>query len=150
MSDVCKHGSLARSCEICELEAEVERLKQHITEIEQLHREHLEEVEAASSDDCDDSSEDLDDCRRNDTLPAVCANIVFDLTEPEGERRLREMLDAPKLKLVLWGFDQYLRNWIRYDPDNTFAGGSVEEALERVRCYLWESCEDHGIRLDEE
>lgn len=33
--------------EIDRLRAEVDRLQQHITEIEQLHREHLEEVGAA-------------------------------------------------------------------------------------------------------
>jgi hypothetical protein len=129
------------------LEAEVERLKQHITEIEQLHREHLEEVEAASSDDCDDSSEDLDDCRRNDTLPAVCANIVFDLTEPEGERRLREMLDAGKMRLALWEFDNYLRDLIKYDPAKTDA---ILDELEMVRKALWNILDYQGIRLDED
>jgi hypothetical protein len=98
------------------------------------------------SDDCDDSSEVFDDCRRNDTLPPVFANIVFDLTEPEGERRLREMLDAPKMKLVLWEFDQWLRNQLKYSesPD------CCVEQLNIARKYFCLACDDHGIRLDEE
>jgi hypothetical protein len=84
-------------------------------------------------------------------MPPVWANIVFDLTEPEGERRLREMLDAPKAKLVLWELDEWLRSLVRYGIEGTsVAGLAVDEALQEVRKRIWLLCDDHGIRLDEE
>jgi hypothetical protein len=95
--------------------------------------------------DCDDSSEVFDYYLRNVTLPP--ASLVFDLTDPEGERRLREMLDAPKVKLVLWELDNYLRDLIKYGDDKD---GVELTTLEMVRKALWHFCDDHGIRLDEE
>jgi hypothetical protein len=80
-------------------------------------------------------------------LPPVWANIVFDLETTEGERRLREMLDAPKMKLVLLELDNYLRDLIKYGDDKD---GVELTTLEMVRKALWHICDYHGIRLDEE
>ncbi len=88
-------------------------------------------------------TESDDDC----TLPPVWANIVFDLETTEGERRLREMLDAPKMKLVLLELDNYLRDLIKYGDDKD---GVELTTLEMVRKALWHICDYHGIRLDEE
>lgn len=84
---------------------------------------------------------------------AANATLSFDLTEPEGERRLRECLDAPKAKLVLWGLDQWARNEIKYGPgDETTApwANGVADGLSMARKKLFELCDDYGIRLDEE
>jgi hypothetical protein len=103
---------------------------------------------------------------QNDTMPPVWANIVFDLETTGGERRLREMLDAGKWKLVLWEFDQWLRSHVRYGLGAdlrympTKDGGvmvpcedeeeMITGVLDRVRKHIHSLCDDHGIRLDEE
>ena len=43
MSDQCKHGSLLRSCEICERDVEIERLRAEAAEKDK----RIEELEAA-------------------------------------------------------------------------------------------------------
>ena len=66
----------------------------------------------------------------------------FNLDDPEGERRLRECLDAPKWKSAVWEFDQWLRNEIRHHD----AG----EDAETIREYLHIVFGEHGIDIWEE
>jgi hypothetical protein len=80
-------------------------------------------------------------------MPVAWAKIVFDLTEPDGERYLREMLDAPRMKCVLWEFDNYLRDLIKYGYEKP---RDVLEELDMVRKALWNILDYHSIRLDEE
>ncbi len=87
------------------------------------------------SDDCDDLQEDIDDCQRNDTSRTVYANIVFNLDEPEGKRRLREMLDASKVKLVLWALDNWLREQWKYGSNDPVPR---DEAMGEARSQLYE------------
>ncbi len=80
-------------------------------------------------------------------MPVAWAKIVFDLTDPEGERRLREMLDAPKFKLVLWELDNWLREQWKYGSNDPVPR---DETMGEARSQLYEIAESHGIRLDEE
>jgi len=43
MTDECKHGSLLRSCEICDRDAEIERLRAEVAEKDK----RIEELEGA-------------------------------------------------------------------------------------------------------
>ena len=76
--------------------------------------------------------------------PAAYVTYTFDLENPEGERRLRECLDAPKVKSALWEFDQWLRNQLKhYDRDDA-------EGLQAARDALWTVFTEHGVDLDDE
>lgn len=79
--------------------------------------------------------------------PVIQATLHFNLEKPEGERRLRECLDAPKAKLVLWEFDNYLRDLIKYGYDKS---EPVLNELDMVRKAFWNILDYHGIRLDED
>jgi hypothetical protein len=91
-------------------------------------------------------NEALDYNPKPEVLPPVCANIVFDLTDPEGERRLREMLDAPRVKLVLWRLDQWLREKIKYADE---ISEDTRNAFAWIRRRLYELCDDYSVNLDD-
>jgi hypothetical protein len=42
------------------------------------------------------------------------ATLTFDLTDPEGERALRLAINAPRMMSVLWDFQGYLRDKVKY------------------------------------
>ena len=62
--------------------------------------------------------------------PSVVSTLEFNLDEPEGERRLRECLDAPKWKSAVWEFER----WIRYlvDSDTSVTADIVRDELFRI------------------
>jgi hypothetical protein len=84
----------------------------------------------------------------------VCANLVFDLTDPEGERRLRECLDALQVKMVLWGLDQWLREQVKYaeeprtDQERRVHDYHIEQ-LEAVRLKFYELLDEYNVNLED-
>ena len=44
MTDECKHGSLRRSCEICERDEEIERLREEVERLRELLQEAVDVV----------------------------------------------------------------------------------------------------------
>jgi len=84
-----------------------------------------------------------------DHNPSSYAALYFDLTDPEGERRLRECIDAPRVKLVLWEFDGWLRTNVKYGVEQELIGRSAEDVLEDVRCKLFNLCDDYNVNLED-
>ena len=78
----------------------------------------------------------------------------FDMDDPEGERRLRECLDAPKWKSAVQEFDQWMRNRLKYNPDSETDPLYISEEgivwLEIAREQLNMRLEDYGINIWEE
>ena len=118
MTDECKHGSLRRSCEICERDEEIDRLIAELSDNNGLSNDHI-----------------------------VLSTLTFNLDYPEGERRLRECLDAPKLKSAVQEFDQWMRARIKYGADGTGAGGPIDEV---IRAHLHTIFCEHGIDIWDE
>ena len=82
--------------------------------------------------------------------PAVTATLRFNLDDPEGERRLRECLDAPKVKVAIWEFLNSPVNGIhgilKYELDPEVWGNmNGYAALARVEEMLGEVFEYHGV-----
>ena len=71
----------------------------------------------------------------------------FDMDDPEGERRLRECLDAPKWKSAAQEFDQWMRARIKYGADGTGADDLVYRA---TRSHLHTIFGEHGIDIWDE
>ena len=83
----------------------------------------------------------------DDDLPSttpVYAILHFDLEEPEGERRLRECLDAPNVKSALRELDQWLRGQIKHTDREDV------DTLQEARDRLWVALGDHGVNLDDD
>ena len=82
------------------------------------------------------------------------STITFNLDDPEGERRLRECLDAPKWKSAVQEFDQWMRVRIKYNPDPETDPLYISEEgivwLEIAREQLNMRLEDRGIDIWEE
>jgi len=77
--------------------------------------------------------------------PVYSTNYItwhFNLDDPEGERRLRECLDAPKWKSAVWEFDQWMRNEIKH------CGAGPD--FEKTRAHLHTVFGEHGIDIWEE
>ena len=76
-----------------------------------------------------------------DSMSAATATLGFNLDTPDGERRLRECLNAPTYLAALCDLDNWLRDKIKhYDI--------VE--LQPARDKLWEILGGHGIDIWEE
>ena len=86
--------------------------------------------------------------------PSVVSTLEFNLDEPEGERRLRECLDAPNVKLAVWEFDRWMRNRIKYNPDSETDPLYISEEgivwLETAREQLNMRLKDYGIDIWED
>ena len=74
--------------------------------------------------------------------PSVVSTLEFNLDEPEGERRLRECLDAPKWKSAVREFDQWIRGLVKY--------GEVTVNEESIRDRFHIIFYEHGIDIWEE
>ena len=83
--------------------------------------------------------------------PSVVSTREFNLDDPEGERRLRECLDAPKWKSAVQEFDQWMRNRLKYNPDSETDPLYISEEgivwLEIAREQLNMRLEDYGINI---
>ena len=92
----------------------------------------------------------------NSAPPALSttANLTFNLDYPEGERRLRECLDAPNVKSAVREFDQWMRNRIKYNPDSEADPLYISEDgiawLETAREQLNMRLKDYGIDIWED
>ena len=93
--------------------------------------------------DCTPPDDDISSGELPDTTP-VYTIMHFDLDTHEGERRLRECLDAPRVKIALWEFDQWLRDQLKYHERDDAEG--LQAARDRLGAVFGE----HGIDLDDE
>ena len=73
-----------------------------------------------------------------DYEPVYCT-LHFYYDDPDSMRRLDECMRAPDVRAVLFAFDQWLRNEIKYMERED------EETLEDVRSRLYEICNDYQI-----
>jgi hypothetical protein len=79
----------------------------------------------------------------NNSQSPITAALYFDLTDPEGERRLREMLDAFKWKCAVWEFER----WLRASMDDQRHSDEWMEALGHALQKLFEFFEGEGVNL---
>ena len=80
------------------------------------------------------------------SAPSTTAALTFNLDDPEGERRLRECLDAPKWKCAVWEYERFLRGVI----------DATDESLADLMCFesardkLFDIFGEHSIDIWEE
>lgn len=72
--------------------------------------------------------------------------ITFEFDSIEEAEDVRTALDGYKYKLVIWDFDQYLRNQIKYN-DNL--PSEVAEAYEDLREKLREFLNDYRVNIED-
>ena len=72
--------------------------------------------------------------------------ITFEFDSIEEAEDVRTALDGYKYKLVIWDFDQYLRNQIKYN-DNL--PSEVAEAFEDLREKLREFLNDYRVNIED-
>jgi len=72
----------------------------------------------------------------------VSSTLIFNLDDPDGERRLRECLDAPKWKSAVQEFDQWIRGLVKY--------GEVTVNEESIRERFHTIFGEHGIDIWED
>ena len=81
-----------------------------------------------------------------DTEEGACLiSWHFDIQKPEGERRLRECLDAPDVKGALSEFDNELRRRWKYGEDE-----AQMMTVEQVRGLLWATLKRWKVDLDDD
>ena len=80
------------------------------------------------------------------------STITFNLDDPEGERRMRECLDAPKWKSAVWEFDDWMKRQIKHGAVGyqDEANATPEEVLAVAREHLHILFSEHGIDIWEE
>jgi hypothetical protein len=81
----------------------------------------------------------------DDEKSSVYATLHFDLDNPEGERRLRECLDAPRVKLVLWHLNEWLRSEVKYQE----LSDDVVDTLNVVRSEIIDLCDEYNVNLED-
>jgi len=76
------------------------------------------------------------------------ATLNFDFDDPEKDDRdaFQDAMDGSKWKLLVWEFDQHLRNRTKYASDND--DPKVIEALYELRDYLHGLKDERGLRFD--
>lgn len=72
--------------------------------------------------------------------------ITFEFDSIEEAEDVRTALDGYKYKLVIWDFDQYLRNQIKY---NDKLPSEVAEAFEDLREKLREFLNDYRVNIED-
>ena len=70
------------------------------------------------------------------------STLTFNMDDPEGERRLRECLDAPEWKSAVREFDNWMRSRIKY--------GTADPIDEVIRAHLHTIFGEHGIDIWED
>jgi hypothetical protein len=76
-------------------------------------------------------------------MSEVLATLHFDLETHEGERRLRECLDAPAFRATLVELDEWLRQQSKYHDVFKVDVGSVRKRINLI-------AEGHGIDIWED
>ena len=91
----------------------------------------------------DDNVYTNDDNELSYNLPPMTATLHFDLESVEGERRLRECLDASRFKSALYQLDDWLRGLVKYqDMENI----EIQEVRDRILFV----CEGFDINIWED
>lgn len=72
---------------------------------------------------------------------------TLEYTLPDEESEFRAALQGMSAKLVLWSFDTYLRNRLKYCDDSMTQ--ETHDALQAARDELRSMCEEHHVSLDE-
>lgn len=85
-----------------------------------------------------------DEERDYEDMTPVYATLHFYYDDPDSMRRMRECMDAPKVKAALWSFDQNLRNRWKYGDEDKQTM-SIEEVRDLLYCILG----DHFVDLDD-
>ena len=73
------------------------------------------------------------------------AQLTYNL--PEEASDFHNALQGTACKLVLWSFDTYLRNRLKYGDDSLTQ--EAYDALQAARDELRSMCEEHRVSLDE-
>ena len=71
--------------------------------------------------------------------------VIFEFDSLEEAEDIRTSLDGYKYKLVLWDFDQHLRNEIKY---NDKLPSEIAEAYEDLREKLREFLNDYNVNIE--
>lgn len=72
--------------------------------------------------------------------------ITFEFDSIEEAEDVRTALDGYKYKLVIWDFDQYLRNQIKY---NDKLPSEVAESFDNLREKLREFLNDYRVNIED-
>ena len=77
-------------------------------------------------------------------MTPVYATLHFYYDDPDSMRRMKECMDAPNVRSLLFDYDQWLRDQIKYHerPD--------EAGLQAARDMLWKIADENGIDIWEE
>ena len=71
------------------------------------------------------------------------AVLVYRL--PEEESDFRSAMQGRDAKLVLWSFEMYLRNRLKYEPLSKTVYAELQAARDELRSML----EEHSVSLDD-
>jgi hypothetical protein len=71
------------------------------------------------------------------------AIITYDLTDPDAQAAFELAMDAPKLRSVLWNFDQWLRNEIKHKDRSEWPDAT------RIRTELYSAMRLEGVAIYE-
>jgi hypothetical protein len=71
---------------------------------------------------------------------------ILEFNLPEERDEFEQASNAWKYHSVLWDFDQFLRNKIKYTGDEVTQ--DVYETLKMIRDNLWIFIEEHNLDLD--
>jgi hypothetical protein len=74
------------------------------------------------------------------------ATITYDLDLPEDHEEFELANNARKYHSILWEFDQYLRDKIKYPA--TDAHEKYTDAMDEARSELWQILESYNIDLN--
>jgi hypothetical protein len=71
------------------------------------------------------------------------ATLTFDLSDPEDKDRHRHAVNAGDVYAVLWEFDQYLREQVKYQTEDT------RDDTYAIREKFYSVMSEHGITLED-
>jgi hypothetical protein len=71
------------------------------------------------------------------------AKLTFDLSDPEDKDRHRRAVNADAVYSVLWEFEQYLRDQVKYQTEDT------RDDTYAIREKFYGVMSEHNITLDE-
>ena len=91
----------------------------------------------------DDNEYTHDDNELSYDLPPVTATLHFNLETYEGERRLKECLDAPALRAIILELDNWLREQSKHHDIYKVDVGEVRECINLI-------AESHGVDIWED
>lgn len=77
------------------------------------------------------------------------AILEFDLNDFENDERsnFEDAINGQKWRLLVWGFDQWLRTEYKYMPDDKYSEDKYNAYYE-AREKLYEMISEEGLKLD--